>query len=165
MQPQLPTSSLRRSNPEAPATCTGVLAFGEFQLDLARDLLSGPHGPRALRPQAMAVLRLLIARAPALVTVGELLDQIWGRHAISPSAVPQAVRDLRRALGDDAERPSYVETRHRRGYRFLHDPRWIDHDGRRAVGDFPHCTAVQAVAGRLSYGHAAANDAGRDAKA
>jgi DNA-binding winged helix-turn-helix (wHTH) protein len=65
------------------------------------------------------VLCVLLRAAPALVTTEELLDRVWGHRAISASALPQAIRDLRRALGDDARRPTYIETRLRRGYRVL----------------------------------------------
>lgn len=79
----------------------------------------GPWGARPLRRQVAQCLAALLERAPALVTVDELLDVVWGRHAISPSAVPQAIRELRRALDDDARSPRFIETRHRLGYRWI----------------------------------------------
>ena len=95
--------------------------FGGFRLDLAREQLDGPAGACTLRRKAFATLRLLLEAAPALVPLDDLLDEVWGRHAISPSAVPNVIVELRHALGDDAHAPRYIETRHRRGYRFIAD--------------------------------------------
>lgn len=93
--------------------------FGDFRLDLLREQLVGPVGVRILRRKAFATLRLLLEAAPALVTLDDLLDEVWGRHAISASAVPNVIAELRRALCDDARAPRCIETRHRRGYRMI----------------------------------------------
>ena len=95
--------------------------FGGFRLDLVREHLEGPAGTRTLRRKSFATLRLLAEAAPALVPLDDLLDEVWGRHAISPSAVPNVIVELRQALGDDARAPRFIETRHRRGYLFLAD--------------------------------------------
>lgn len=91
--------------------------FGPFELDLGREQLFGPQGLVRLRRQALIVLRLLLQRAPTLVTADQIIDQVWGHQALSASALPQAIRAVRRALGDCANAPQYIETRHRRGYR------------------------------------------------
>ena len=93
--------------------------FGGFRLDLQREQLVGPAGVRILRRKAFATLRVLVEAAPALVTLDDLLDEVWGRHAISASAIPNVIAELRRALGDDARAPRCIETRHRRGYRMI----------------------------------------------
>lgn len=100
-----------------PDARAGAWCFGGFRLDLAREELVGPNGVRVLRRKAFATLRRLLEAAPALVTLDQLLDDVWGRHAISPSAVPNVIVELRQALGDDARAPRFIETRHRRGYR------------------------------------------------
>ncbi|HQW80427.1 MAG TPA: winged helix-turn-helix domain-containing protein, partial [Pseudomonadota bacterium] len=95
------------------------LYFGEYKLDTDRELLTGPVGAVALRPQTYRLLLFLVQRAPALVTHDELMDVLWGHHALSPNVIPQAVSELRQALADDPQSPRYVETRHRRGYAFI----------------------------------------------
>jgi len=92
---------------------------GDLEFDPTTATLHRPAGEVRLRKQLALTLKLLMERAPALVSTDELLDQVWGRHAISPSAVPQALRDLRRLLGDPAQAPQFIETRHRLGYRWL----------------------------------------------
>ncbi len=89
----------------------------EFDVDTA--IVYGPSGAIPLRKQVAQTLLVLLTRAPALVSTDELLDAVWGRHAISPSAVPQAIRELRRLLGDQAQESTYIETRHRQGYRWI----------------------------------------------
>lgn len=96
-----------------------VFRSGAIEFDVESAMLRCPAGTQPLRRQVARTLELLMARAPALVTTDELLDIVWGRHAVSPSAVPQAIRELRRELGDEAQNPRYIETRHRLGYRWI----------------------------------------------
>ncbi len=94
-------------------------SFGDFVLDAETGELLRSGEVVVLRRQTFRLLQLLIERAPALLSRDTLLDEVWGRTALAMNAVPQAISELRRALGDDAQSPQYIETRHRRGYRFL----------------------------------------------
>lgn len=93
--------------------------LGELELDTQRELLIGPAGALGLRPQAYRLLRYLVERRPALVSRDELMDALWGHHALSPNVIPQTVSELRQALSDDPQQPRFIETRHRRGYAFI----------------------------------------------
>ena len=62
---------------------------------------------------------MLAERAQELVTKQELFDRVWGGLAVSDDALTSCIQELRGALGDDARRPRYIETRHRRGYRLM----------------------------------------------
>jgi DNA-binding winged helix-turn-helix (wHTH) protein/tetratricopeptide (TPR) repeat protein len=93
--------------------------FGPFELDRGQSTLTGPEGRIALRPKPFALLLLLVDRAPALVLHDDIIDAIWGHSALSRNVLPQTVRELRMALGDTGETPLYVETQHRRGYRWI----------------------------------------------
>ena len=93
--------------------------FGPFQLDMRTAQLRGPDGDIALRPMTLRLLQVLIENAPNLQTHEQLLDQVWGRQAVSAGVVAQSVRELRRALGESVQVPEYIETRHRMGYRFI----------------------------------------------
>lgn len=103
------------------AAGAGVRAFvfGDYRLDLSREELIGPRGTQVLRRKSFATLRMLLDAAPAVLSLDSLLDTVWGRHAISPSAVPNVIVELRHALGDTVQSPRYIETRHRRGYRVI----------------------------------------------
>lgn len=72
-----------------------------------------------ITPKAFAVLRHLVSNAGRLVTKRELLDGVWGDTIVSESALASCIRDLRRALDDSSRAPRYLETVHRRGFRFI----------------------------------------------
>lgn len=93
--------------------------FGPFELDSATGALTGPDGAIALRRQTFRLLEVLLQHAPALVDRDTLLDEAWGRTALSPNVLPQAISELRHALGDSASDPTCIETLHRRGYRVI----------------------------------------------
>jgi DNA-binding winged helix-turn-helix (wHTH) protein/tetratricopeptide (TPR) repeat protein len=93
--------------------------FAEFTLDADTETLSGPDGPLTLRRRTFQLLRTLVEHAPSLVTRDQIVDAVWGHDALSPNVLPQAVSEVRQALGDSAQAPRLIETRHRRGYRLL----------------------------------------------
>jgi DNA-binding winged helix-turn-helix (wHTH) protein/predicted ATPase len=72
-----------------------------------------------LAPRAAAVLHMLAERAQELVTKQDLLERVWGGMAVGDDALTSCIQELRGVLGDDARRPHYIETRHRRGYRLM----------------------------------------------
>jgi DNA-binding winged helix-turn-helix (wHTH) protein len=73
----------------------------------------------ALTPRAYAQLVYLAERPGRLVTKDELLDTVWSGAVVTDGVLKVCVRELRIALRDDARSPSWIETRHRRGYAFL----------------------------------------------
>lgn len=93
--------------------------FGEFVLDLETGALLRDGAEVELRRQTFALLKLLVERAPALLSHDVLLDEVWGRTALSANALPQTISELRRALGDTPDAPRYIENRRGRGYRLL----------------------------------------------
>ena len=94
-------------------------AFGLFRFDARTGQLWRDGSEVKLTPRAGAVLHLLAERALELVTKQELFDRVWGGMAVSDDALTSCIQELRGALGDDARRPRYIETRHRRGYRLM----------------------------------------------
>lgn len=99
----------------------GVVRFGVFELDLATDTLRKRGAATSLRGQPLKVLRLLVERPGALVTREDLRLALWDASTFVAFDIGlnAAVRRLRRALGDSAEQPRFVETLPGRGYRFL----------------------------------------------
>jgi len=96
-----------------------LLFFPPFHLDVGDEQLW--HGARAikLRPKTFAVLRYLAGHPGRLVTKEEVLNAVWPQTAVSEWVLKSCIRELREALGDEALTPHYIETVHRRGYRFL----------------------------------------------
>jgi DNA-binding winged helix-turn-helix (wHTH) protein len=73
-----------------------------------------------LIPRYFDLLALLLARRDQAVTRREILDAVWSDVVVSDGALSQAVRSLRRALGDDDPRePVFIRTHSRHGYRFV----------------------------------------------
>ena len=72
-----------------------------------------------LEPKAMEVLAFLASRPGQVVSRDELLATVWPGVVVDDDALTQAVAKLRKALGDDARSPSYVETIAKRGYRLI----------------------------------------------
>ena len=95
------------------------IAFGQFRLDLGNECLWQGARAISLRPKAFAVLRILVAHAGQLVNKQQVLDSIWPDTFVSDAVLKDNIRQLREALNDDAGAPSYIETAHRRGYRFI----------------------------------------------
>jgi DNA-binding winged helix-turn-helix (wHTH) protein/predicted ATPase len=94
-------------------------AFGGFCFDLRSGALRHDNVEAKLTPRAAAVLAMLAEHAPELVTKQELHEEVWGGLAVSDDALTSCIQELRQAMGDDARRPRYIETRHRRGYRLM----------------------------------------------
>jgi DNA-binding winged helix-turn-helix (wHTH) protein len=77
-----------------------------------------------LTPRAFAVLRHLVEHRGRLVTKQELLTTIWRDTIVSDAALASGIRDLRKALGDSSGAPRYIQTVHRRGFRFIGPVTW-----------------------------------------
>src|SRR4029453_15556622 len=60
-----------------------------------------------------------MGRAGRLVTKDELLTTLWRDAIVSDAALASCIRDLRKALRDTSQAPRYIETVHRRGFRFI----------------------------------------------
>ncbi|HSE23318.1 MAG TPA: AAA family ATPase [Pyrinomonadaceae bacterium] len=95
------------------------IVFGPFSLDLINECLWRDAQIIKLRPKAFAVLKYLISRPGQLVTKLQLLNAAWPEIFVGEAVLKVTVRQLREALGDDPKAPRFIETAHRRGYRFI----------------------------------------------
>ena len=95
------------------------LSFHSFRLESDDQRLWHGSTPVGLRPKTFAVLKYLVERPGKLVKNDELLDAVWEDAAVTPGTLNTSIRELRKALGDDARQPIYIETVHRRGFRFV----------------------------------------------
>ena len=98
---------------------TPILSFERFRIDTARGQLFDVSGPVPLTPKALALLEYLASHPGRLVKKEELLEAVWPGVFVADGALKVCIREVRRALGDDAHAPKYIETAHRRGYRFI----------------------------------------------
>lgn len=96
-----------------------LITCGPLRIDLSNQRLWRNDEEVRLTPKAFAVLRVLLARAGQMVTKAELLRTAWEGTIVTEAALTVCIRELRRALGDEARKPQYIETVHRRGFRFI----------------------------------------------
>ncbi|MBW8879419.1 MAG: winged helix-turn-helix domain-containing protein [Acidobacteria bacterium] len=93
--------------------------LGEWSVCRAEGTLSaGGHSVR-LEPRVMDVLVFLAAQSGKVVSKDELLERVWGGTFVEEGVLSQAVHSLRKALGDDARQPRYIQTIPKRGYRLV----------------------------------------------
>ena len=95
------------------------IIFDPFSLDLTNECLWDGTQAIKIRPKSFAVLQYLLARSGKLVTKEELLNAVWPGTFVGEAVLKVAIRQLREALRDDPKSPRFIETAHRRGYRFI----------------------------------------------
>ncbi len=97
----------------------GPVSFAGFVIDASDARLLGAGGPVHLGRKAFQVLEALVARPGRLLTKEELFETVWDGSAVSESVLTSAIKDLRRALGDESKSPRFIESVYGRGYRFI----------------------------------------------
>src|SRR5688572_8631813 len=100
-------------------TTARCFAFGPFRLDVVDERLWERDRNIRLGHKALVMLQRLVRRPDELVTKDELFAAAWPDTAISEAVLTTAMRELRKALGDHARAPRFIETVHGRGYRFI----------------------------------------------
>ena len=95
-----------------------VLRFGAFRFTPGDGLWKYGQ-PVALPPRAIGVLTALLASPGTVVSKQRLMDAVWPGTFVTESSLLEAIGLLREALGDDRRHPTYIQTVHRRGYRFI----------------------------------------------
>jgi DNA-binding winged helix-turn-helix (wHTH) protein len=123
--------------------------FLSFRLDPVNQCLwrrrETAHDERILlTPKAFAVLRYLVEHAGRLVTQEELLKAVWPGTYVQPEVLKSRIFEVRSALGDRPKTPQFIETRPRRGYRFIATV----HDGSAAAPATPLPPAHSHLVGR-----------------
>jgi DNA-binding winged helix-turn-helix (wHTH) protein len=94
--------------------------LGEWRVQPQLNRLSRPTGETVqLEPKMMDVLVCLAQTPGRVVSRDELIDAVWPEVFISESVLTRAIAGLRKALGDDARRPRFIETISKRGYRLI----------------------------------------------
>src|SRR4026209_1939897 len=95
------------------------IVFDPFCLDLANACLWRGSQEIKLRPKAFAVLDHLVGRPGQLVTKEELLNAVWPGTFVGAAVLKVAIRQVGGALPEAPASPRFIETAHRRGYRFI----------------------------------------------
>jgi len=102
---------------EHPATT--VLRIGAWCVNPASGQISRDGETARIEVRTMRLLLCLAERAGEVVSIDELLNQVWPGVTVTQDSVYQSVASLRRLLGDDPRQPTYIETVPRLGYRMV----------------------------------------------
>jgi pimeloyl-ACP methyl ester carboxylesterase/DNA-binding winged helix-turn-helix (wHTH) protein len=95
-----------------------TLLFGPFRLDTAARQLSRGSQLIPLPPKTFDLLAYLAEHQGELQSREELFTALWPDAIVDDHALSVQIREIRKVLGDDAHHPTFIETRHRRGYCF-----------------------------------------------
>ena len=98
-----------------------LLRFGVYEMNLDTQELRNADTLVRLSPQPFKLLALLASHAGQIVPREEIQEQIWGEdtYVDFDQGVNKCIKQIRNVLNDNADRPLYVETLPRKGYRFL----------------------------------------------
>src|SRR5271167_3741659 len=104
------------------------IRFGVFELDLRSGELCSGAEKTLLPEQSLQILRMLVERGGELATREEIRKKLWPNDTIVEfdHSINAAIKNLRRALGDSADEPRYIETLARRGYRLMVRVEWVE---------------------------------------
>jgi transcriptional activator of cad operon len=97
----------------------GTLRMGDWCVNPMSGQISRNGETTRVEVRTMRLLMCLAERPGEVVSIDDLLNQVWSGVAVSPDSVYQAVTSLRRLLGDDPKQPAYIETVPRLGYRMV----------------------------------------------
>jgi len=94
-------------------------SFQSFRLDTTNHCLWSGEKRVRIPPKAFDVLRYLVENPGRLVTQDELLEALWTETYVNPEILRKYILDIRRILGDRPDKPVFIETVTKRGYRFI----------------------------------------------
>jgi TolB-like protein/DNA-binding winged helix-turn-helix (wHTH) protein/Tfp pilus assembly protein PilF len=114
------TSDHSSNGPNArPEGAGAAWTVGSWRVDAGTGELRRGVATQRVEPKVAEVLVYLAQRSGQMVSREELLSAVWPGVVVGDDALTQAVIKLRKALGDDARRPAYIETLAKRGYRLI----------------------------------------------
>src|SRR5882672_4763202 len=93
--------------------------FGEHTVDTGQRVLLRMGKPVPLTPKVFDMLLILLENGGRIVEKEELMSRLWPDTFVEEANLTSNIQQLRKALGDDARHPQFIETVARRGYRFI----------------------------------------------
>jgi predicted ATPase len=93
--------------------------FYSFRLDTTNHCLWREDERVSIPPKAFDVLRYLVEHPGRLVTQDEILEGVWPETFVNPEVIKKYILGIRKVLGDNYEKPVFIETLPRRGYQFV----------------------------------------------
>lgn len=100
-------------------TMSTVFRVGAWRVDSSSGEITSEGNVVRLEARTARLLSYLAARAGEVVSIDDMLDNVWAGVMVTPDSVYQAIASLRRSLGDDPKQPGYIATVPRYGYRLI----------------------------------------------
>ncbi|MCL1048648.1 winged helix-turn-helix domain-containing protein [Shewanella abyssi] len=133
--------------------------FGEWQIDPSANSLRAGKQVKQLEPKAMDVLTLLCQRAGEVLSSDDIVNHCWPNTDVGDNPLHKIINQIRRALGDSATSPIFIETIRKRGYRTLAEVRFpigqekvADHQSWQSGSPFPGLQAYGADYADVFFG-------------
>ena len=93
--------------------------LGDWLVHPIEGSIEGPDGIRHLQPKSMDVLLCLAGTPNQIVKRDDLIEQVWGRTAVTDEPLTRCIHEIRRELNDASDHPTYIQTVPKRGYRLI----------------------------------------------
>lgn len=125
-----------------------AIRIGDWSFSPRSAELLGGGRRRSLEDRAARLLAVLARQRGEIVSHEQLVSEVWGGRAVSPNSVAVVIGDLRRAIGDNARAPKYIETIAKRGYRLAPDAAPVTKPNKSLLA-FAGMTAATALVGAV----------------
>ena len=96
-----------------------AVQVGDWTVEPALDTISRNGETQKLEPRTMRLLMCLVESAGSVVSIEQLLSEVWTGVIVGSASVYQSVSQLRKILGDTDPEPTYIATVPRKGYRLI----------------------------------------------
>src|SRR5687768_7694254 len=100
--------------------------FDDYLLDAKEKILLRDGNPVSITPKAFQLLLVLVENYGHLVEKGELMNAVWADSFVEEANLAFTIGLLRKALKDDAQKPRFIETVPKRGYRFIAEVKGVE---------------------------------------
>jgi len=125
-----------RSGEEGPRR-SGPLRVGDWLVEPSLNRLAKNSKVVRVTPKAMDLLVFLARRAGEVLSRETIIDAVWAETFVGENVLRRQIAALRKALGDRAAHPTYLENIPRRGYRLIAEVAFLDRPGRSGSGHIP----------------------------
>ncbi|MEO8042655.1 MAG: winged helix-turn-helix domain-containing protein, partial [Acidobacteriota bacterium] len=105
-----------------------IFEFEGFRLDLAEKNLTRDGDAIPVTPKVFETLKIFVENAGRLIEKDELMEKLWHERFVEESNLTFNIKMVRKALGDDASKPRFIETVPKRGYRFIAEVQRVESD-------------------------------------
>lgn len=100
--------------------------FDDFLLDVKEKVLLRGGKTLSITPKSFQLLLVLVENHGHLVEKNELMNAVWADSFVEEANLAFTIGLLRKALGDDANKPQFIETVPKRGYRFIGEVKYVE---------------------------------------